>query len=438
MSDSVIAGPKSADILAQSERYFPGGVNSPVRGFRAVGGNPIVVSAGRGSRVTDVDGRVFLDYIGSWGALILGHAADDVVTAIHEMALQGTSFGMPTPYEVELAKLIHAAMPAIESMRFVNSGTEATMSAIRAARGFTRRDKIVKFAGCYHGHADALLVQAGSGVATLGLPSSAGVPNAAAADTLVAPYNNLDALSEIFAAYPREIAAVIMEPVAANMGVVRPVPGFLEGLREVTQRHGALLIFDEVITGFRVARGGAQARYHVTPDLTCLGKIVGGGLPIGAYGGRREVMDAVAPLGPVYQAGTLAGNPLAVTAGAATLRRLRDETIYTSLELLGRDLAEGLTGAAAEAEVQVAIVREASMLTMFFTSAPPDDYTAAVAADTAQFAAFFHAMLNRGVLLPPSQFEAWFVSAAHTRDDIRHTIEVARSAFGELRRPRPA
>lgn len=431
MKEPATSGPQSAAIFGESEHLFPGGVNSPVRAFRAVGGNPVVIKAGRGSRVTDVDGRQFLDYIGSWGALILGHAPDDIVAAVQDMTARGTSFGMPTPHEVELARLIRDAVPSMELMRFVTSGTEATMSAIRVARGFTGRDKIVKFAGCYHGHADPLLAQAGSGVATFGLPSSAGVPRAAVADTLVAPYNDLVAVREIFATHPGAIAAVIVEPVAANMGVVRPAAGFLEGLREVTARDGALLVFDEVITGFRVARGGAQARYGVTPDLTCLGKIIGGGLSIGAYGGRRAVMETVAPLGPVYQAGTLAGNPLAVAAGIATLGRLGDPAIYTSLEALTARLAAGLADAAAAAGVPVSVVREASMLTVFFTASPPTDYAAVSAADVARFARFFRAMFARGILLPPSQFEAWFLSAAHGPGDITETIDAARSAFRE-------
>ncbi|MBI3997747.1 MAG: glutamate-1-semialdehyde 2,1-aminomutase [Armatimonadetes bacterium] len=432
MTHPVTSGPRSEAIFADSEGYFPGGVNSPVRAFRAVGGRPVVIRQGRGSRVTDVDGRELLDYIGSWGALLLGHAADDVVAALREATIRGTSFGMTTPYEVELARLIRAAVPSMAVMRFVNSGTEAAMSAIRLARGFTGRDKIVKFAGCYHGHADPLLAEAGSGLATFGLPSSAGVPGAAVAGTLVAPYNDLAAVQAIFAAHPETIAAVIVEPVAANMGVVRPAQGFLEGLREIATRDGALLIFDEIITGFRVARGGAQARYGVTPDLTCLGKIIGGGLPMGAYGGRRDIMDMVAPLGPVYQAGTLAGNPLVVAAGIATLRRLVDPAVYASLERETARLAEGLADAAARAAARVSVVREASMLTVFFTDTLPLDYGAARAADLTRFARFFHAMLGRGVLLPPSQFEAWFVSAAHTDADIADTLKAARAAFLEI------
>ncbi len=431
MTEPATSGRRSADVFDESERYFPGGVNSPVRAFRAVGGSPVILRAGRGAHVTDIDGRELLDYVGSWGALILGHAPDDVATAVGAMAGRGTSFGMPTPHELELARLIRDAVPSIELMRFVSSGTEAAMSAIRVARGFTGREKIVKFAGCYHGHADPLLAQAGSGVATLGLPSSAGVPRAAVADTLVAPFSDLAAVREIFSAWPGGIAAVIVEPVAANMGVVPPQRGFLEGLRELTRHHGALLIFDEVITGFRVAHGGAQARYGIPPDLTCLGKIIGGGLPLAAYGGRRDVMEMVAPLGPVYQAGTLSGNPLAVTAGIATLKRLRDPAVYTGLEALTGRLAEGLADAAARAGVAASIVREASMLTVFFTAAPPRDYTAVGAADVSRFAKFFHGMLRRAIFLPPSQFEAWFVSAAHTADDVAQTIEAARFAFAE-------
>ncbi|MGH2405976.1 MAG: glutamate-1-semialdehyde 2,1-aminomutase [bacterium] len=431
MTGSATSGRRSAEVFDESQRYFPGGVNSPVRAFRAVGGTPVIVRAGHGSRLTDIDGRELLDYIGSWGALIFGHAPEDVTAAVGEMATRGTSFGMPTPHELELARLICDAVPSIELMRCVSSGTEAAMSAIRVARGFTGREKIVKFAGCYHGHADPLLAQAGSGVATFGLPSSAGVPQAAVADTLVAPYNDLAAVDEMFSTYPDEIAAVIVEPVAANMGVVAPKIGFLEGLREVTRRYRALLIFDEIITGFRVARGGAQARYHISPDLTCLGKIIGGGLPLAAYGGRRDVMETVAPLGPVYQAGTLSGNPLAMAAGIATLKRLRDPEVYSGLETLTARLAEGLAAAAARAGVAASVVREASMLTVFFTDAPPTDYAAASAADVSRFAKFFQGMLSRAILLPPSQFEAWFVSAAHLASDIEETIEAARSAFRE-------
>jgi len=431
MSDAVIA--TSEEAFAQSLRYFPGGVNSPVRAFRAVGGTPVVVAEGRGARVTDVDGRSYLDYIGSWGALVLGHAAPEVVDAIQQAAVRGTTYGMPTPYEVELARMIQAAVPSMERMRFVSSGTEAAMSAIRAARAFTGRARIVKFAGCYHGHADFLLAQAGSGLATLGLPSSAGVTAGAVADTIVLPYNDLPAVREVFQTEGRRIAAVIVEPVAANMGVVAPQPGFLAALRELSGAFGALLIFDEVITGFRVARGGAQERFGITPDLTCLGKIVGGGMPLAAYGGRADVMDLIAPLGPVYQAGTLSGNPLAVAAGVATLRRLAEPAVYEHLEALAARLETGLREAAGSAGVPCSVVRVASMLTVFFAPRAPRNYAEAAHADTGAFARFFHAMRQRGVLLPPSQFETWFVSLAHTSDDIVHTVAAARHAFQTVR-----
>lgn len=431
MTDATAAA--SAELFAESARHFPGGVNSPVRAFRAVGGTPVMIREGRGAYITDVEGQRFLDYICSWGALILGHAAPEVVAAVTEAAARGTTFGMPTPYELHLARLIRDAVPSMELLRFVNSGTEAAMSAIRVARGFTGRSKIVKFAGCYHGHADALLAQAGSGIATFGLPSSAGVPPAAVAETLVLPYNDLQAVFDVFARHPREIAAVIVEPVAANMGVVRPRGGFLEGLRAITTQHGALLILDEVITGFRLGRGGAQATYGVTPDLTCLGKIIGGGLPVGAYGGWRDVMETLAPLGPVYQAGTLAGNPIAMVAGATTLTRMAGPEFYPALDARTMRLADGLTEAARRAGIEACVTREGSMLTVFFTPTPPQDYAAATRADTARFARFFHAMRTRGVLLPPSQFEAWFVSAAHTDRDIDRTIRTAQDAFEEAR-----
>lgn len=420
-------------VFAQSERYFPGGVNSPVRAFRAVGGTPVVIQRGKGARVTDVDGRTFLDYIGSWGALILGHAPAEVVKAISEAAAAGTSFGMPTPYEVELGRLIADALPSMELMRFVSSGTEAAMSAIRVARGFTRRDKIVKFAGCYHGHADLLLARAGSGLATFGLPSSPGVPQAAVADTIVLPYNDVDAVKAAFAAHPRQIAAVIVEPIAANMGVVLPVRGFLDGLREITAADGALFIFDEVITGFRVGRGGAQAFFNITPDLTCLGKIIGGGLPIGAYGGRKDVMETLAPLGPVYQAGTLAGNPVAVAAGIATLTELSRPGFYGNLQATTERLAAAIAEAIAKAGIRACVASVASMLTVFFTPDVPMDFAAASAADLVRFRRFFHSMLARGILLPPSQFETWFVSAAHAQQDLDSTGAAVREALAELR-----
>ena len=427
MSETVAS--RAAAVFAESARIFPGGVNSPVRAFRGVGGSPVVVAEGRGSHVTDVDGRSYLDYVGSWGALILGHAAPEVVAAIGRAAARGTTYGMPTPYELELARLIQRAFPSMDRMRFVSSGTEAAMSAIRAARGFTGRAKIVKFAGCYHGHADFLLAEAGSGLATFGLPASGGVTAGAVADTLVLPYNDLGAVRDTFSACGDEIAAVIVEPVAANMGVVPPAPGFLSGLREVTSSSGALLIFDEVITGFRLAYGGAQERFGIRPDLTCLGKIAGGGMPFAVYGGRSDVMETLAPLGPVYQAGTLSGNPLSVAAGAATLRLLASSDVYETLEALAARLEAGLRDAARDAEVACAIARVASLLTVFFTPEPPRDYAEAARADVAAFARFFHAMLDRGILLPPSQFEAWFISLAHTPEDIDRTVAVSREAL---------
>ncbi len=433
MMDATVTGSTSEAILARSDGCFPGGVNSPVRAFRAVGGRPVVLRQGRGAVVTDVDGRVLLDYICSWGALVLGHAHDAVTRAITESAARGTGFGMPTPQEPELAQLIQGAMPSLELMRFVSSGTEAAMSAIRVARGFTGRTKIVKFAGCYHGHADALLAKAGSGVMTLGLPGSAGVPPAAVSGTLVLPFNDLAAVEDAFATYGGDIAAVIVEPVAANMGVVPPRPGFLQGLREITARRGALLIFDEVITGFRLGWGGAQARYQVTPDLTCLGKIIGGGLPVGAYGGRRDIMQVLAPLGPVYQAGTLSGNPVAMSAGAATLRELAAPRFYEALDTKAAQLASGLVRAAADAGVPASVVREASLLTVFFAPQPPQRSEELGSVDAGRFARFFHAMLDEGVLLPPSQFEAWFVSAAHSTADIERTVVAARRAFAQTR-----
>lgn len=422
--------PASALVFQQSLEAFPGGVNSPVRAFRAVGGTPVVLAIGRGAAVTDADGRTFIDYIGSWGALILGHAAPPVVAAIGEAAARGSSFGMPTPYELDLARLIRDAVPSMQRMRFVSSGTEAVMAALRVARGATGREKIVTFAGCYHGHSDALLAQAGSGLATLGLPSSAGVTPGAVADTIVLPYNDLGAVEEAFAAHGARIAAVIVEPVAANMGVVLPQPAFLPGLRAITHRHGALLIFDEVITGFRLARGGAQERFGVLPDLTTLGKIAGGGLPLAVYGGRADVMDVLAPLGRVYQAGTLAGNPVAVAAGAATLRALTPD-LYARLESVASHLEAGLRAAAREAGCACAVVRLASLLTVFFLPDRPTDYAAAARADAQRFRRFFHAMLARGVLLPPSQFEAWFISAAHGAREIDATVAAARDAFAE-------
>ena len=399
---------RSFELMARAERLFPGGVSSPVRAFGAVGGTPRVIERAMGARVWDVDGNELIDYVGSWGPMILGHAHPAVVAAITDAAQRGTSYGAPNPHEVDLGELITAAMPHVERMRFVSSGTEAAMSAIRLARAATGRDRIIKMAGGYHGHADALLVQPGSGA--IGMPASAGVTEGAARDTLVAPYNDLDAVEALLTAH--DVAAVIVEPVAANMGVVTPLPGYLDGLREATRRNGALLIFDEVITGFRVARGGAAERFGVTPDLTVLGKIIGGGLPVGAYGGRADLMRHVAPDGPVYQAGTLSGNPLAMAAGAATLRELTAE-VYERLETAGSALETGLVDAATAAGASARISRLGSLLTAFV-----DD-----------FSTFFHAMLEAGIMLPPSQHEAWFVSLAHSDDQLDATIRAARAAL---------
>jgi len=423
---------RSASLFAEAQKYIPGGVNSPVRAFRAVGGQPRFIRRGFGARVEDVDGNVYIDYVCSWGPLILGHAHPAVVAAVKAAAESGTSFGAPTEAEVELARLVCRLFPSVELVRFVNSGTEATMSAIRVARAYTGRPKILKFDGCYHGHADSLLVKAGSGVLTFNAPDSAGVTAAAAGETLSAPYNDLATVERIFEAQGQEIAAVIVEPVAGNMGVVPPKPGFLEGLRRLTAEAGALLIFDEVITGFRLAPGGAQELYGITPDLTCLGKILGGGLPVGAYGGRRDIMSLVAPLGPVYQAGTLSGNPLAMAAGLATLRALLEPGSYERLETVSHRLAAGFAEAAREAGIPVRVNRVGSMLTVFFTGDEVTDYEGARRADTAQFARFFHGMLERGVLLPPSQFEALFVSLAHTEAEVEFTVEAARQVFAEI------
>jgi len=420
---------RSDSLYQTAQRVIPGGVNSPVRAFRGVGGTPFFVASAEGARLTDVDGRTYIDFLGSWGPLILGRAAPAVVEAVADAARRGTSYGAPTGGEVEMAELISRAMPSVEMLRLVSSGTEAAMSAIRLARGATGRDVIVKFDGCYHGHADSLLVKAGSGGATFGVPDSLGVPPALAALTVALPFNDLDAVRAAFAARGAEIAAVIVEPVAGNMGVVPPAPGFLAGLSELTRRHGALLIFDEVITGFRIAPGGAQALYGVRPDLTCLGKIIGGGLPVGAYGGRRDLMERVAPLGGVYQAGTLSGNPLAVAAGLATLRALADPAVYARLEALGAQLERGLRDAAAKAGVPLAVNRVGSMLTAFFAEGPVTDYASARRADTQRYARYFHAMLERGVFLAPSQFEAAFVSLAHQPADLDAAAAAAREAI---------
>ncbi|MBI3910066.1 MAG: glutamate-1-semialdehyde 2,1-aminomutase [Armatimonadetes bacterium] len=423
---------QSDRLYERARRVIPGGVNSPVRAFKAVGGCPLFIRDARGSRVVDADGNEFVDYVGSWGPMILGHAHPAVIEAVCAAAARGTSYGAPTELEVRLAEEIVARMPAVEMVRLVNSGTEAVMSALRVARGFTGREKVLKFEGCYHGHADGLLSRAGSGVATLGLPDSPGVPAGFAALTLHAPYNDLTAVRDVLEANAGEVAAVIVEPVAGNMGVVPPAPGFLSGLRELTREHSALLVFDEVITGFRVAPGGAQQRYGVQPDMTVLGKILGGGFPLAAYGGRRDVMEQVAPVGPVYQAGTLSGNPVAVTAGLATLEQLRDAGVYARLEALSARLEEGLRRAAAAAGVPASVNRVGSMLTAFFTEGPVTDYASAKRSDTERYGRFFRAMLERGIYLAPSQFEAAFVSAAHTEADIDRTVVAAEEALGEV------
>jgi glutamate-1-semialdehyde 2,1-aminomutase len=413
---------KSEELFRRAQEAIPGGVNSPVRAFRSVGGNPVFIARGEGSHIFDVDGNQYIDYVGSWGPLLLGHRHPDIVAALEGALAIGTSFGAPTEKEVELAEAIRDAVPSIEMVRLVNSGTEATMSAIRVARGFTGRDLVVKFEGCYHGHVDSLLVKAGSGVATLGIADTQGVPKAFCDTTIALPFNDAEAVEQAFRAHGDRIAALIVEPVAGNMGCVPPLPGYLEALRDITARFGALLVFDEVMTGFRVAFGGAQQRYGIRPDLTTLGKVIGGGLPVGAYGGRKDVMSKVAPVGPVYQAGTLSGNPLAVAAGLAMLRYLkRHPEVYGQLEARTAELC-------AAAPAGVTVNRVGSMFTWFFTDQPVTDYESAKRSDTARFGRFFRGMLERGIYLAPSQFEAAFVSAAHTEEDIRETIAAAGEA----------
>ena len=426
-------GSVSEQLFARAREVIPGGVNSPVRSWRAVGGNPLFVARGDGARVTDADGRTYVDFVGSWGPLILGHAHPEVVAAIVERAAMGTSFGAPTALEVELARLVTEALPSVEQVRLVSSGTEATMSALRLARAATGRDAIVKFAGCYHGHVDALLVRAGSGALTLGVPDSPGIPAVVAGLTLLAEFNDVAGTRDLLRSRGAEIAAVIVEPVAGNMGVVAPEPGFLEMLREETARAGVLLVFDEVMTGFRVAWGGAQARYRVVPDLSCLGKIIGGGMPLAAFGGRRDLMQLISPAGPVYQAGTLSGNPISVSAGLATLRALqRAPDGYARLEALGQQAEAGLRDALAAGGVRGCVNRVGSMLTLFLGVDGVRDFQSALRADTAAFGRFFLGMLDQGVYLPPSQFEALFLSLAHEETDIDRLVGAARRVLAGL------
>jgi len=421
----------SRSAFEEAKKYIPGGVNSPVRAFKSVGLTPIYIERGEGSRVYDIDGNSFIDYVGSWGPLIMGHAHPEVVEALQETAKKGTSFGAPTLLETEMAKLVCERVPSIEVVRMVNSGTEATMSAIRLARGVTGRSKIIKFEGSYHGHADSLLIKAGSGIATLGLPDSPGVPESVASNTIAVPYNDLESVQLAFERFGEEIAAVIVEPVAGNMGVVPPQEGFLAGLRKVTADHGSLLIFDEVMTGFRVGLNCAQGRYGVTPDLTCLGKVIGGGLPVGAYGGKRELMEQIAPAGPIYQAGTLSGNPLAMAAGYTTLKLLTP-AVYDQLEERGARLQAGFERNAKEFGIPLTINRIGSMVCPFFTDVPVVNFDTAKTSDLKRFNRYFAAMVQEGVSVPPSQFEGMFISAAHTTEDIDATIEANYNAFKSL------
>jgi glutamate-1-semialdehyde 2,1-aminomutase len=420
---------RSKILFARAQKLIPGGVNSPVRAFRSVGGDPRFIRSGKGSRITDVDGVSFIDYLGSWGPLILGHSPAKVQEALRNQIALGTSFGASTENEVVIAEMITKAIPSIEKVRLVNSGTEATMSALRLARAFTGRNKIIKFDGCYHGHVDSMLVKAGSGIATLGLPDSAGVQPQDISSTISVPYNDCDMVQHILELNRAEVAAVIIEPIAGNMGTVLPARGFLQRLRKLTREHGALLIFDEVITGFRLSYGGAQELLKIRPDLTCFGKIIGGGLPVGAYGGHREIMSWVAPEGPVYQAGTLSGNPLAVAAGIAALKELKKANCYKKLENITEELVSGLQKAAEQAGVPVQINHIGSMFTIFFTASPVVNFQTAKTSDTGRYSRFFHSLLDQGVYFPPSQYETCFVSLAHTQSDIRATVQAAKEAF---------
>ena len=424
---------KSKQAFNEAKAYMPGGVNSPVRSYRSVGSEPPFISSASGDRIYDIDGNEYIDYVLSWGPMILGHAKSEIVAALQEAVLRGTSYGAPTLLETELAKKIQAFMPNMEMLRMVNSGTESTMSALRVARGYTGRDKIVKFIGCYHGHSDGLLVKAGSGLATFGVPDSPGVPAGVAADTLTVPYNDIDAIKALFEKEGHAIAAVIVEPVAGNMGCVPPVPGFLETLRELTKAHGALLIFDEVMCGFRASSGGAQKKYNIKPDLTCLGKIVGGGLPMAVFGGSREIMSQVAPAGPIYQAGTLSGNPIAVTAGLATLSILQqDPTVFKRINQSTETLCQGLKELAAKHNVPVQVQYVGSMFTLFFSDKPVLNFDDASACDMEAFKKFFHYNLSHGIYCAPSQYESNFMSAQHSAKDIEHTLAVADEAFATL------
>lgn len=423
---------RSKAAFAEARKIIPGGVNSPVRAFRGVKGDPVFVERGQGSKMYDIDGNAYIDYCLSWGPLILGHAHPDVIGAVQEMAAKGTSFGAPTELETEMAKLVTSIMPSVEVVRMVNSGTEATMSALRLARGYTKRNKIIKFEGCYHGHADSLLIKAGSGVATLGLPDSPGVPESIAANTLTVPYNDIDSLKLAFEKFGEDIAAVILEPIAGNMGCVLPLPGYLEQVRAITKQYGSLLIFDEVMTGFRAAYGGVQARYNIDPDLTTLGKVIGGGLPVGAYGGKREIMELIAPAGPIYQAGTLSGNPLAMIAGYVTLKKLGEPGAYDRLEAMGKRLVEGFLASGKELGIPVTGTYVGGMMGMFFSEREVVDYDTAKLCDLERYATYFHEMLKRGVYLAPSQLEAGFLSLVHSDEDIDRTLEASYQSMKQL------